>query len=198
MTNTHEAIRTPSYARKPAPRGALVLALSTLIFTLLPPALAASEGDNGIVKDLGGLEVELLLGKDGAKVGTNTVMLRIHDAEDKPVSDAMIMLEVAMDTGSTMTMDMSKEKPKGVQMVADSMEEGMYQGKVELGFTGKWIAKVDLSRGSTMAKADFPFEVSAGGPNWTVLIVFGLAIALVIGAAALLRSRKPKAAGGAT
>lgn len=172
--------------------------LAALALVLLPLGLAANEGDKGIVKDVGGLKVELLVGSPGARIGTNEFMARVRDAEGKPVTDAMIMLSVDMDKGSAMTMDMGKEKPKGVAFVADSMEPGMYKGKVELGFKGRWIASMDLSRGSGAgaAKADFPFEVAEAGPNWGILLGFGAVFIVVIGAAVLLRSRKPKTAGG--
>ena len=168
----------------------LLLGLAALV--LLPLGLAANGGDKGIVKDVGDLRVELLLGASGARIGGNEFMVRIRDAQGKPITDAMVMLAVDMDKGSAMTMDMGKDKPKGLAFIADPMEAGMYKGKVELGFKGKWIASLELARAGMTEKADFPFEVAEAGPNWGILLGFGALFAVVIAAAVLLRNRKPK------
>jgi len=172
------------------------LAFSMLLLSLVHLGLAANEGGKTIAKTVGDLKVEMVLADSGAKVGNNDVMFRIHDAEGKAVTDATLALAIAMDQGSAMSMDMNKEKTKTVPMAADSMEAGMYKGSVELGFKGKWIASLDLTRGAMMGNASFDFEVADAGPNWTILLVFGLVIVVVIGSAVALRSRKPKIATG--
>ena len=193
MIIQHEATKARRSGEGARPSSIRILFLAVMALTMLPLGLFANEGDKGIVKTVGDLKVELMVGLDAATVGTNPVTIRIHDAQDKPVTDATVGLRIAMDQGSAMSMDMDKEKTKTVDLSADGSTAGTLKGRVDLGFKGKWIASMDLSRGGTMEKATFNFEVADAGPNWTILIVFGLIVVVVIGGAALLRSRKPEA-----
>ena len=183
--------------RLPAPQP-LVLAMISL--SILSQGIFANAGDKGIVKDVGGLKAELMIGAPAAagepKIGDNEILLRLHDADDKPVADASLMMSIAMDKGSSMSMDMEQQKAKSVTLVADAATPGLYKGTVNFDFKGKWVASMDLTRGGMMEKASFEFEVSQAGPNWSILIGFGLVIVIVMGGAALLRSKKPKASSG--
>ena len=137
-----------------------------------------------------------MVGATKAKVGTNQVTVSILDAQGKAVADAAIMLEIAMDQGAKMTMDMDKEKTKTVAMSADTSKPGSYKGSVDLGFKGKWIAAMELTRAGSTDKASFDFEVFEAGPDWTFLAFFALIIVIVIAGAAFLRSRRKKPEGG--
>jgi hypothetical protein len=173
-----------------------VLFLVAVALTALPFGLFASEGDGGIEKDVNGLKVELIVGTTGAKIGKNQLTVRIHDAQDQPVLNAGIVLTVAMDRSAAMSMDMDKEKSKTVLLSANPVAAGSYQGTVDLGFKGKWMADMELSHGGVTDKANFEFEVAGGGPNWTIIVVFAAAVILVLGGAVILRSRRPRTAKG--
>ena len=112
------------------------------------------------------------------------------------MADEAITLEIAMDQGTKMTMDMDKEKTKTVAMSADASSPGLYKGSVDLGFKGKWIAAMELTRAGSTDKASFDFEVFEAGPDWTFLAFFALIIVIVIARAAFLRSRRKKPEGG--
>ena len=173
-----------------------LFALVALSMVLIPSGLFAGGNGDGVVKDVNGLKVELLVGATKAKVGTNPVTVRIRDAQGMAVADGTVTLEISMDQGSTMSMDMDKEKAKTVALGADASSPGSYTGSVDLGFKGKWVADMELSRAGVTEKASFGFEVAEAGPNWTFLAVFAAIIAAVIAGAAFVRSRAKKAKGG--
>ncbi len=173
-----------------------LLVMAVLALALIPSGLFADGMGAGMGKDVNGLKVEFMVGGTKAKVGTNQVTVSIHDAQGKAVADEAIMLEIAMDQGAKMTMDMDKEKTKTVAMIADASSPGSYKGSVDLGFKGKWIADMELSRAGSTDKASFDFEVFEAGPDWTFLAFFALVIAIVIAGAAFLRSRRKKPEGG--
>ena len=177
-------------------RAVRLLFLAALALAALPSGLFASAGDKGIEKDVNGLKVELLVGTTEAKIGTNQVTLRVHDAQDQPVLNAEIVLMVAMDESAAMSMDMDKEKSKTVRLTADPAAAGSYRGTVDLGFKGKWKADTELSHGGVTDTTTFNFDVAGGGPNWTIIIVFAAAVILVLGGAVILRSRRPRPAKG--
>ena len=167
-----------------------LLVMAVLALALIPSGLFADGMGTGIVKDVNGLKVEFSVGGAKAKVGTNQVTISIHDAHEA------ITLEIAMDQGTKMTMDMDKEKTKTVAMSADASSPGLYKGSVDLGFKGKWIAAMELSRAESTDKASINFEVFEAGPDWTFLAFFALAIAIVIAGAAFIRSRRKTPEGG--
>ena len=103
---------------------------------------------------------------------------------------------IAMDESTAMSMDMEKEKSKTVLLTANTAAAGSYQGTVDFGFKGKWMADMELSHGGATDKANFEFEIAGGGPNWTIIIVFAAAVILVLGGAMILRSRRPRPAKG--
>ena len=173
-----------------------LLSLAVLALVLIPFGLSADGMGTGVVKDVNGLKVELLVGAKKAKVGANEVTVRIRDAQGMAVADAAVTLEIAMDQGSTMSMDMDKEKAKTVALGADASAPGSYKGSVDLGFKGKWTAAMELSRAGVTEKASFGFEVAEAGPNWAFLAVFAAVIAAVIAGAAFLRGRKNRNKGG--
>ena len=173
-----------------------LLVMAVLALALIPSGLFADGMGTGIVKDVNGLKVEFSVGGAKAKVGTNQVTISIHDAQGKAVADEAITLEIAMDQGTKMTMDMDKEKTKTVAMSADASSPGLYKGSVDLGFKGKWIAAMELSRAESTDKASINFEVFEAGPDWTFLAFFALAIAIVIAGAAFIRSRRKTPEGG--
>jgi hypothetical protein len=173
-----------------------VLFAVSVALMAFPFALFASEGDNGIEKDVNGMKVELIIGAPEPKIGKNQLTVRVVDAQNQPVLNAEIALVIAMDTSAAMSMDMDKEKSKTVLLTARAAEAGAYEGTVELGFDGKWMADMELSRGGITDKAKFEFEVARSGPNWTIILVFAAAIILVLGGAVLLRSRRPRPAKG--
>ena len=173
-------------------RAVRLLFLAALALAALPSGLFASAGDKSIEKDVNGLKVELLVGTTDAKIGTNQVTLRVHDAQGQPVLNAEIVLMIAMDESAAMSMDMDKEKSKTVRLTADPAAAGSYRGTVDLGFKGKWKADTELSHDGVTDTTTFNFDVAGGGPNWTIIIVFAAAVFLVLGGAVILRSRRPR------
>jgi anti-sigma-K factor RskA len=89
-----------------------------------------------------------------------------------------------------MSMDMDKERPVDVELRESASIPGSYEGNATLKYTGMWKVTATVSRVSGTDSAAFDLSVTAGGPNWTVIIVFGAAMATVIVAAAILRSRR--------
>ena len=173
-----------SFAARRA-RAALLVACT---LALTPFVSFASAGDNGIEQVVNGLTLELLVGGDAARTGANPVVLRIHDAGEQPIRQAKVALKLLMD--DEQSMDMGKERMVEVELRESASLPGSYEGNATLRYTGMWKVTATVSRASGTDTAAFDLSVTAGGPNWTVIIVFGAAMVTVIVAAALLRSRR--------
>ena len=120
--------------------------------------------------------------------------MRVHDAQDQPVRKATVALTAAMDQSKSMDMDMDKEKPQTVGLLEGGDTAGSYSGNMNLRYKGPWIFTVKVTAGDVSGMADFAVDVSGGGTNWIVIAVFGGAAVAVIAGAAVLRSRRRKAA----
>lgn len=102
-------------------------------------------------KRVGSLAVTVSTAPDTAKLGENTLRIRVKDGAGKPVTDAVVNLEYTMDMPG-MLIDKIEAKHIG---------DGVYEAPVRFTMTGPWGVTVSIQR-SGQAEARERFAVAVG------------------------------------
>jgi Cu(I)/Ag(I) efflux system membrane fusion protein len=102
-------------------------------------------------KKVGTLAVTVSTAPDKAKLGDNTLRIRVKDSGGQPVTDAVVSLEYTMDMPGTM-IDKAEAKHTG---------DGVYEAPVRFTMAGPWGVTVSIQRPG-QAEARERFTVSVG------------------------------------
>lgn len=162
----------------------IALAFSTL-------ALADSMNmDNGTAKKVDGINAELSFKNGKAQTGNGDIMIKLHDSNNKPISDATVSATAEMD--KSMDMNMREIKPISIEF-KNGDDQGQYMGTVNFTDKGKWIVKATIKVQGQEKNVDFDVDVASTGPNWGIIGGFLGLIALIIIIAAVKKKKTAKA-----
>jgi membrane fusion protein, copper/silver efflux system len=102
-------------------------------------------------RKVGDLVVAVFPAKDTAKVGENSIRVRLRDADGKPVSNATVSFNYTMDMPG-MAIEQSQAKPVG---------DGVYEGGAKFTMGGPWGVVVQIDRpGQAPLRQKFTIRVS--------------------------------------
>ena len=104
-----------------------------------------------VEKKVGALSVTVSTAPESAKLGDNTLRIRVKDNAGQPVTDAVVSLEYTMDMPG-MLIDKAEAKHAG---------DGVYEAPVRFTMAGPWGVTVSIQRPG-QAEARERFTVSVG------------------------------------
>lgn len=160
--------------------------LTTLLFAARG---YASEGDGGTEKVVDGLTIHLSFMDKEVKIGNNTVMISLIDANHVPIEGAKVT--VAAEMAGEMEGMAGMPPPESLQAEPQSgHEKGQYMAAMNLEGEGKWNITVHVATGGKETTTDFAVEVLKAGPNWNVILGFVGIITAIIVVAAINKKRK--------
>jgi Cu(I)/Ag(I) efflux system membrane fusion protein len=103
-------------------------------------------------QNVGGVTVTLTTVPESPRKGTNTVRIKVTDAQGQPVTDAKVRVAYTMAMPG-----MEVEEIKAVHT-----DSGVYEAVVDLGMKGAWDIQILIQRGGT-APVTAIFQLKAGG-----------------------------------
>lgn len=192
-----------------------ILVLTLILLLSLASQVSADSGEGrSEIKEVNGYEVTLSFVDGDAHLGQNNLHVLIHNPQDQPVGDSMVTViaeqySEATDEASHADsgMDMpgmgghsktASETPvvkTPTQTVKSEMKAGMengeYQGELNLGVTGHWMIKVNFSADEQEKSADFAVEIKSGS-NLPIVLSFAGVNAGIISVAAIVRKNSRK------
>jgi uncharacterized integral membrane protein len=171
--------------------------LGVVFFLLLTLALAQNVKANTTVmtKQVNEYKVELSFMSPTIKTGANEIMVRIKDAQDKPIENVKITLTADMDRGASMAghgMEMQKPIKLELQPAHEMEKMGDYMARIEFSDKGQWLITVAFDAGAKNNQADFEVQVASAGPNWFLIGGFLALIVLVILIAGIAKRKRNK------
>lgn len=160
-----------------------------IILTMLLFSTAfATMDDNGLVKEVDGIKVDLTFMDKDIKTGNNDLMIKLYDSSDKPIGNAKVKITADMDRTND-DMNMSNSEPLQIDLES-SHDVGQYMGTINFTDDGKWMIKANFNIDGKDRTADFDLDVAKGGPNWFIIGGFLGVIAIVIILAAINKKRR--------
>ncbi len=166
-----------------------LVAIITLTMLFIAASGYASEGGGGMEKAVDGLTIHLSFMDEDAKIGSNTVMISLMDANHTPLEEAKVT--VAAEMAGDMAGMAGMEPPESLQAEPRiGHDKGQYMAVMNFADEGKWKISVHVAAGDKETNTDFVVEVLEAGPNWHVLLGFAGIITTIIVAAAINKKRK--------
>ena len=166
-------------------------------FLILPLTAAQSVKTNEMViaKQINEYKVVLSFMSPTVKTGPNEIMVRLRDAQDKPVENVKITLTADMDRGASMAghgMEMQKQIVLELQPAHEMEKMGDYMARIEFSDKGKWLLHAVFDVGGKNNQVDFEVQVSSAGPNGLLIGGFLALIVLVILIAGIAKRKRNK------
>lgn len=198
----------------------LGLTSSTLLLIVmgLSGVALADGGDDGKgqIQIIDGYQVAFILAGP-ARVDENQFHLRVSDAQEHPVTHAVITVRVvksesgqaeaehgdaaheAVETShdthnssadSSAHTDTEAHSDAGPLTLEPGEKSGEYTGEIVIPQAGSWIIRAHLTIDDLPMEVDFPVTVAPTRNGWAILTGFIAVNVVILGAAAVLRPRK--------
>lgn len=183
--------------------------ISALLLFVIAFPVQADSGTDGLTQIVDGYHISLVFAEDPA-VGENQIHVQIHDAMDRPVSDAAVEVTLArVEEGHSDAKESSghdsmaemhsapttghgtnaHEEMEGFPLEASHHEAGEYSGEIHVESTGNWMVTIHLTVKEQGMEVDFPLMVKSSSRN--IILASFAGINLLILAAAATLKRKP-------
>jgi len=169
--------------------------IGSFLFLMATVNRPAKANETVIEKQVNEYKVALSFMSPTVKTGPNEIMVRLRDAQDKPVENVKITLTADMDRGASMAgHDMEMRKPIVLELTPahEQNKMGDYMGRIDFKDKGKWMIAVAFEAGGKSNQADFEVQVASAGPNWFMIGGFLALIALVILIAGIAKRKRNK------
>ena len=172
-----------------------LLFIGSFLFLMATVNRPVKANETVIEKQVNEYKVALSFMSPTVKTGPNEIMVRLRDAQDKPMENTKIILTVDMDRGTSMAgHDMEMRKPIVLELAPAHAQNKMgdYMGRIDFKDKGKWMIAATFDAGGKSNQVDFEVNVASAGPNWFIIGGFLALIVLVILIAGIAKRKRNK------
>lgn len=156
-----------------------ILSMLVIFIFVLSTTVMANTNVYKAKKIIDGINVELILDNNRAKVGVNKLTIKLYDNKKQPLENATVKVTADMPGDNMENMKMTHSTPKAVKF-SSTNKKGEYTGKTSFSDKGTWRIKTNFNVENEEKTVYFNIDVNKSDINWYPIIGIPSIIILII------------------